>query len=358
MVLVVDQAAPRHVVVAVSPLAELTACLHALTEAEHHGATRAWRTEVREQLSPQLATKVRRYAPTWAAYRSRVLYPVTGGTDAADLETELEAVATMPLDEFTRFSGFACAGGYSAVELEDPLRDNAQRSALLAAARAGSTARLELAEALLADPERFRRDFLDFLAECRDTFFADTWTKVEARLQQSAASMRDRLAREDLASVLASLSQTADILTDPLRVVIDKFHHSVVNVGREGLRLVPSWYGWPHLTVKHEPQVTPLIQFAVSGRRRLPLEHVRHRLDALSDPRRLPLCRLIAREPLSTLALAERVGMTEPQVSRHLRRLREAGLVRAERDGRFVYYTLDVDEVARLGSDVLTTLFQ
>lgn len=44
--------------------------------------------------------------------------------------------------------------------------------------------------------------------------------------------------------------------------------------------------------------------------------------------------------------------MAPPQVSRHLRKLREAGLVLAERNGRLVYYTLDADAIRMLGVDL------
>ncbi len=44
-------------------------------------------------------------------------------------------------------------------------------------------------------------------------------------------------------------------------------------------------------------------------------------------------------------ALAERFDCTWPTVTRHLQRLREAGLVRVERRGRERWYTLDVERL-------------
>lgn len=61
--------------VRLSPLAELVACLHALTEADHHPAARRWRTALLDRIDEQLARDIARYAPLWSAYRSRVLYP-------------------------------------------------------------------------------------------------------------------------------------------------------------------------------------------------------------------------------------------------------------------------------------------
>ncbi|MGY5128996.1 ArsR/SmtB family transcription factor [Streptomyces nigrescens] len=82
----------------------------------------------------------------------------------------------------------------------------------------------------------------------------------------------------------------------------------------------------------------------------------RSRMPAPTDPRRVRLCRLIARESMTTLDLAARLSMTAPQVSRLLRALRDLGLVRTERSGRFVRYRLDLAAVERLGQDVVTGL--
>jgi DNA-binding transcriptional ArsR family regulator len=48
--------------------------------------------------------------------------------------------------------------------------------------------------------------------------------------------------------------------------------------------------------------------------------------------------------------------MTRPQVSRHLRALRDLGLVRVERNGRYVHYGLGTAAVERIGRDVVTAL--
>ncbi|WP_078603107.1 MULTISPECIES: ArsR family transcriptional regulator [unclassified Streptomyces] len=48
--------------------------------------------------------------------------------------------------------------------------------------------------------------------------------------------------------------------------------------------------------------------------------------------------------------------MTSPQVSRHLRKLREAGLVLTHWEGTAVYYRLDTDAIGRLGPDLLVGL--
>ena len=63
-----------------------------------------------------------------------------------------------------------------------------------------------------------------------------------------------------------------------------------------------------------------------------------------SGPRRQILAYLSGGE-LSTSALAERFNMSAPAISRHLSILELAGLVSSERQGQFVLYRLNSDNL-------------
>jgi DNA-binding transcriptional ArsR family regulator len=67
---------------------------------------------------------------------------------------------------------------------------------------------------------------------------------------------------------------------------------------------------------------------------------------ALGDPTRQALISRLAYGPATAGQLAELGAMTRPGVSQHLRVLREASIVRATRDGRFVWYELDGQRLA------------
>jgi DNA-binding transcriptional ArsR family regulator len=64
-------------------------------------------------------------------------------------------------------------------------------------------------------------------------------------------------------------------------------------------------------------------------------------LAALADPVRRELVSLLARGELAAGELADRFPVSRPAVSRHLRVLREAGLVTARADGKRRLYALD-----------------
>lgn len=71
---------------------------------------------------------------------------------------------------------------------------------------------------------------------------------------------------------------------------------------------------------------------------------------AITDPVRREILLMLRDEPLSAGQIADRFEISRPAVSRHLRVLREAGLVRDTADGRRRVYTLvtaPLDELVR-----------
>ena len=72
-------------------------------------------------------------------------------------------------------------------------------------------------------------------------------------------------------------------------------------------------------------------------------------LDALADPTRRRIFELVAEGPVPVGVLAQRLPVTRPAVSQHLRALRDAGLVRDRPQGTRRLYVIDPDglEVAR-----------
>ena len=61
-------------------------------------------------------------------------------------------------------------------------------------------------------------------------------------------------------------------------------------------------------------------------------------LQALAEPNRLRLLRLLSRREVCVTAAARMLGLSQPLVSQHLRVLRQAGLIEGERRGRRVHY--------------------
>ncbi len=60
----------------------------------------------------------------------------------------------------------------------------------------------------------------------------------------------------------------------------------------------------------------------------------------VADPKRVLMLYALEKGPLCVGELAREVGLPQPAVSRHLRVLRERSLVRTERRGPAIYYSL------------------
>jgi ArsR family transcriptional regulator len=76
-------------------------------------------------------------------------------------------------------------------------------------------------------------------------------------------------------------------------------------------------------------------------------------LKAIADPARLRLVSLIACHEGGEACVCELTGafdLTAPTISHHLRVLREAGLIGAERRGTWVYYRTNREVLARLAA--------
>ena len=71
-------------------------------------------------------------------------------------------------------------------------------------------------------------------------------------------------------------------------------------------------------------------------------------LAALADPTRRRIVELLAEHDLSAGELAAQFATSRPGISRHLRVLREQGLVRARTQGRRRLYSLDPGPLGEL----------
>jgi DNA-binding transcriptional ArsR family regulator len=68
---------------------------------------------------------------------------------------------------------------------------------------------------------------------------------------------------------------------------------------------------------------------------------------AFSDPSRMLIIYELREGPQNVTALAERLEMAQPVVSRHLKILRERGIIASERQGRTTFYYLTDDRVVQ-----------
>jgi DNA-binding transcriptional ArsR family regulator len=217
----------------------------------------------------------------------------------------------------------------------------------------------ELGELIFEGPRELWRRFRALLAGYWETAFAEEWAALEPRLAETVADAGRRIAEDGVYAYLSGLSP--QLLINPSRAEIcrDLPHEHEVDVrpGAE-LVLVPSAFVWPHVRINCDPPWPPVIvhpaPFALAQTKPgFPPEDVVHVLRALADPTRLQALRLIAAGERSTQELAPLIGISEAGLSKHLRLLARAGLVRTRREGYYVLYSSDPVRIAQLSEVVL-----
>ena len=73
---------------------------------------------------------------------------------------------------------------------------------------------------------------------------------------------------------------------------------------------------------------------------------------SLADPNRVKIVNLLATsgEEVCTCNLTEPLGLTQPTVSHHMKKLLDVGLVDREQRGKWAYYTLNAEALQTLAA--------
>jgi ArsR family transcriptional regulator, arsenate/arsenite/antimonite-responsive transcriptional repressor len=74
---------------------------------------------------------------------------------------------------------------------------------------------------------------------------------------------------------------------------------------------------------------------------------------AVADPNRIRILKMLQKKKMCVCELSAVLGITQPSVSRHLSMLRDAGLVRDERDSQWINYELCEEKVNQYASAIM-----
>ncbi|WP_430592197.1 DUF5937 family protein [Humidisolicoccus flavus] len=357
----VANVSPQNVAVSPRVLSELMALLHVHAESGHHRDRIRELRRISDLVPGSLAGQLRLYAPLWARFRFRALMPLSttieGGADS--FEAELHEYLSLPEDVFVAMA----AEGIAGVRLPKEKSPEFDEAAFVEFCRTRSEEREDLAVRLLRDPILFQQNVGKTLVQAYSAFFGQIWASSHELLTSDAARMQSLIQPGSIAEVLASLAHDSHLFGKRQQVVFDKIQSAVVSGDGRKFVLVPSMWTSPHVVVKYDESyadqsVPVVVQYLAgeSGRDAPSLGIVTNRMLVLADGPRLQLSRHLVNESCTTSELAQRTGMTTPQVSRHLRRLKDVGLIVSQRDGRMIKHRLRSDLVYQLGHEYLNAL--
>jgi DNA-binding transcriptional ArsR family regulator len=333
---------------AYSPVLEAVLSLHTLIEPKHHPLQHQWVRQM-HRLSPALKREIAAFSFAYRSYFPAFLFPAGTGTFAT-FEGELTRLRTLAPRvlsfEFTEpLSGRRVRSDLT--RLEDPVA----RDRILSQAVRLEPESLHLVRLALEEPLTLLDRFLKLLAAYWEEAFQAEWQRLEDLLASNVAEAGEHLAAQGLYAFLHRL--WPEIRTDQAAECfwVERPHeHDVVIGPGEQLVLVPSVYVWPHVRVNCDQPWAPTLVFPIAHLLRtaqppLPPGDLLRVLRALADETRLRALRLIAEHPRSTQELAPLVGLSEAALSKHLRLLAEAGVLKTQRTGYYVLYRLAPEQI-------------
>ncbi|MDA8212720.1 MAG: metalloregulator ArsR/SmtB family transcription factor [Clostridia bacterium] len=73
---------------------------------------------------------------------------------------------------------------------------------------------------------------------------------------------------------------------------------------------------------------------------------------ALGDENRLKIVQMLAEKEMCVCEVIDRLDLSQPAISHHLKILRQAGLVKDTKEGKWVYYALNESAFIKYGEEL------
>ena len=340
-----------------SPLFESVLSLHVLAEPKHHALQHAWVRAMRT-----LPASLRREIATLSfLYRWTLpdcILPSAGsGYDTFEEELARLLRHRTEVVAFDLLRPIYDHGGGARPARRRILSAPDVRARALRQAGALGPASRRAAALLFDDPERLIARFAALLQAYWEQAFAAEWTRIEPRLADGVELAGRQIARDGMGSFLLTLAPQLRVDAGARAFGLDIPHeHRVVLSAKNPLLLVPSVYVWPHVRVNCDPPWPLAVVYRaphlVKGLRRATPPELVRLLKALADPTRLRILELLAEQPRSTQELAPLAGLTDAGASKQLRLLASVGLLTTKREGYYVVYSLEPEQLATLSQEL------
>lgn len=191
--------------------------------------------------------------------------------------------------------------------------------------------------ALIADPVAAREQLIEELRFAWTALVAPFWAPLSQLIDADITFRSSEIGRRGLGAALRGLH--GDVSWSEGRIEIARSEPLRLDLGGQGLALLPSAFVWPHAFVVHEAPWTPTLVYPARGVGALWTAPPVAR-SGLAGVLGTSRARLLADldEPSTTTRLAARHGLSPAVTSTHLARLRGAALVSSQRVGKEVRY--------------------
>ncbi|MDQ7094448.1 metalloregulator ArsR/SmtB family transcription factor [Desulfosporosinus sp. PR] len=206
---------------------------------------------------------------------------------------------------------------------------------------------------LLRKPATLRRQFADVLSAYYQEYFTKELRRIEPWLISSVHTFQEKLRQAPLE---AMESIHPRFILREQEILFYKAHTWRFPYSELSRIIVqPSTFIAPHLLMgTFESTVSVGYALSVPGADRTDAvpQDLLGIMNAMSDESRMKILRQVFYHPYCTQQLAEMYNLAEATVSKHLKILSQAGLVRSERKGNYVFYSGDRKRIQQVPVDL------
>ncbi|QIA27566.1 metalloregulator ArsR/SmtB family transcription factor [Thermaerobacter sp. PB12/4term] len=344
--------AEKAVTFNLSPLLEAVCALEAVVNPRAHPLQLHWVLETRKRLPPSLLAEIRKLGFAYRDWQLGFFTP-RPREGVPEFHEELADIERLPMETFVE----ECARAFTPWEAErDPtwdevMRDGATQAMLLEHARRLDPRYVQACEELIRSPDRLRRRLVALLDQFWECAFKGEWAHIRPALLADAERRSRRLGESDVWTVLHEVAPDARVVRDRHLLIFHRLPEDVVVdvTPSRPLLLVPSLFTRVKTRVECDPPWQPCLVYAFEGPLLRPPAQppvaLQRMLFALAHEARLQILKLCQEGPKSTQELARALSLSEAAISRHVKILHDAGLVKARRDGYYVLYASRKDAV-------------
>ncbi len=205
---------------------------------------------------------------------------------------------------------------------------------------------------LVADPETYRARMVRLWRRYWEIHFKEEIEKYRHIWQESIKEKSLALSHQDAVEFVKRLANKPKLP--------DQIPEGYVT---EEIVLVPAYFGIHGLSFYGYGSITVIYDCQITEQRRVELDRIEQDIiasaKALDDKKRLELLKWILRDPhIYGRKLAEVCRISQPSVSRHLRILKEAGLVEERPVDNRITYEVQRENIEKLCQRVITYLYE
>lgn len=314
-----------------SPFFEMLCSLHVLTKPEHHLDRLIWAKEMKNNMSEELYKEILYFGHNYENWLGIMDFPyVYENMSTSNIVEAIEHISKISIENYI----FYILNGTCN-------RENIKSYMNLDNAKLDGVKRERYK--LFRDPESIRSRLIACLKEYYYKHFEKEIRYIEPLLVRTIKSEITRCEKIGLMEFIKSLHSRIEITEDAFHFNKRKFYRmpfdkiKVININI-------SSFIEPHLLIGmgFPDMLTLTIRAHLEeGVNQVPTDLLSI-LKALSDETRINILRSIYKVKGSTQSLAKELSLTEACVSKHLKILKESGIVEKERKGNYIYYSINM----------------